>query len=532
MKQARAGFASGAGGRGCAQAILLMLAVPLLLLCGERCAGAFTVALVVASNEGVAGDRPLEYAEEDATRVADALERANDGLRAHRLLGANAAALQEALAEIRAELAPRRARGEPIMLITYYSGHADADFLRMGGSRLTWSKYRELIRAVGAPVTISIVDACESGQVISKKGAQAGPSFSLDLERSGPSGIVWISSARSDEPSFESEELGGAFFSHFLISGLHGAADSDEDGAVTLEELYRYSYYGTIASTARELRSVQHPNVSVDLLGEGEVVLGRVSVGQASLVFGRDLAGTFLIARRFGDTARVVEVRKDPGRLVRASLPPGSYLVYRRDEDRVWLAPLELTSGLELVVEPKSLKPYAYRDVSPKGGRIALHEHSVAAGARIGSPIATLSRPCLGGLIRWDIRGHRGGWYASSALTRCGFSGVDATIGNLELRAEGGPTLSVGDSGFVVRARAGLLLGWVLQDAAASPYRGDSSVSSLAGGVVAGLGVECDLVSPLFLRVEVASELWIAQGRSGPTLRWVPLGTATTGWRF
>jgi uncharacterized caspase-like protein len=57
------------------------------------------------------------------------------------------------------------------------------------------------------------------------------------------SGEVVITSSSADELSQESDEVGGSYFTHYLLSGLRGAADTSGDGEVTLDEAYRYVYY-------------------------------------------------------------------------------------------------------------------------------------------------------------------------------------------------------------------------------------------------------------------------------------------------
>ena len=49
-------------------------------------------------------------------------------------------------------------------------------------------------------------------------------------------GAVLITSSTAEEASVERDDLGGSLFSHFFISGLRGAADSNQDRKVTLQE--------------------------------------------------------------------------------------------------------------------------------------------------------------------------------------------------------------------------------------------------------------------------------------------------------
>src|SRR5262245_2184681 len=89
---------------------------------------AVRIAIVVSANHGLQADVPLRFAETDAQKVARALVDL-DGFRpddVHLLLGATPVALRERLMQ----LSDRAAGGE---VLFYYSGHADARRLHLGG---------------------------------------------------------------------------------------------------------------------------------------------------------------------------------------------------------------------------------------------------------------------------------------------------------------------------------------------------------------------------------------------------------------
>ena len=54
------------------------------------------------------------------------------------------------------------------------------------------------------------------------------------------SGTALIMSSKAEETSLESSGLRQGVFSHFLIRGLKGEADANQDKIVTIEELYDY----------------------------------------------------------------------------------------------------------------------------------------------------------------------------------------------------------------------------------------------------------------------------------------------------
>ena len=61
---------------------------------------------------------------------------------------------------------------------------------------------------------------------------------------------AYLTSSSEDEASQESDQIGSSFFTHYLVSGLRGAADASDDDLVTLEEVYRYAREETLTRTA------------------------------------------------------------------------------------------------------------------------------------------------------------------------------------------------------------------------------------------------------------------------------------------
>jgi hypothetical protein len=452
----------------------------------------------------------------------------------HRHIGVDVNQLQSALDDFARRISELSAGGAPVTAILYYSGHADQDFLRMGGERLSWRTYRQILARLPARVTIAIVDACSSGSAFATKGAALGELFAPATPiAETSSGLVVISSSRETEPSFESEELGGAFFSHYLVSGVRGAADADADGRVTLDELYRYAYHGTVAETARSLPRVQRPSFHMDLRGEGELVIGRIPRALTTVGFGRELEGSYLLAKRFGPAPAVIEVQKERGRLARVGVRPGAYVLYRRDANQVWLMPVELVSGRELVVEASRLRPYAYREVSGKGGQVSLGVWSVAASGRLASSLAASFVACPGGALRGDWEGFVWGWSAGLAVSRCSFRAVGVDILNDEWRAHGGPTLAWRWPGLTLRAGASLAVARVAQDPVETVfYPRDRSVVSYAPGAGLDVAAELELPASLFLRAGPRVELWLVKATDGLRLRATPTVEVGVGLRI
>ncbi len=87
-----------------------------------------------------------------------------------------------------------------------------------------------------------ILDCCYSG-AFGRKGAGVEMlDYDEDLEPHEGKGVVVLSSSNEYEESLESERHGHSLFTHYLLEGMDGAADKNEDGVITPTELYNYAY--------------------------------------------------------------------------------------------------------------------------------------------------------------------------------------------------------------------------------------------------------------------------------------------------
>jgi hypothetical protein len=419
------------------RAHLALLFAGLSTIAVEEEASAFEIVVVAAANDrGYADDVPLRYAESDADRILSALSELGRPRKIHRAVGGDAHSIQIAIAEARKDVDDARSAGQKTLLFFYYSGHADGDYLRVGGTRLTWSKLKELLSGTGAELSVSVIDACDSGSATSAKGAKFSTPLVTTAERlQATTGSMWITSSREDEASYESDEVGGSYFSHFLISGLRGAADYDEDGRVTLNEVYQFSYDRTVGETSLRLKKTQHPTYSSDLEGEGEIVLSEPQRSPTSLVLPRESAGRWFVAKRFGAKQSVLEVAKNPGSLVRFSVAAGSYAVYRKDLERIMLANVEVRAGEELVFDPELLVPYTYAEVMQKGGGIAIAAWHARLGPELRGPVFQGGQTTLRGTLSVRRRDRVVGFGVALDFGTHSFNALDTPVKTQELGA-------------------------------------------------------------------------------------------------
>src|SRR5207253_2498641 len=113
---------------------------------------------------------------------------------------------------------------------------------------LDYGALRKAIEAVPADVRVAVLDSCASGAFARSKGGQFLPAFLSDAS-SQVRGQAILTSSSETEVAQESDRIGSSFFTHHLLAGLRGAADTSHDGRVTLNEAYQYAYDETLSRT-------------------------------------------------------------------------------------------------------------------------------------------------------------------------------------------------------------------------------------------------------------------------------------------
>lgn len=314
-----------------ASTLLLGLALFWLLPSTVR-ADPHSYAIVVGSNRGGAGQAPLQYAAQDARRVAELLVELGRTPKQHVqiVLEPSPEAIQLAISQLRGRLTAHAARGESSKLIFYYSGHARARALSLGNTELPLDELRKALMALPSTLTVVVLDACQSGAFSGVKGASPAADFStssvFDLRSEG---VAVMASSTAVELSQESDELGSSYFTHHLVTGLRGAGDLDRDGMVSLDEAYRYAYHNTLSDTLRTRVGSQHATLETELKGHGNVPLTYTSDADAQLWLPPTVDGRIVVQRQ-GRGAVVAELSKPLGNALSLALPHGSYEVLIR----------------------------------------------------------------------------------------------------------------------------------------------------------------------------------------------------------
>jgi hypothetical protein len=209
-------------------------------------------------------------------------------------------------------------------VVVYYSGHSDEEGLLIGGERVSYDELRRRIQAIPAEVRLAILDSCASGAFTRHKGGVRRAPFLMDAS-ANTKGHAFLTSSAINEVAQESNRIGASFFTHYLVSGLRGAADVNRDRRVTLQEAFQFASQETLARTEKTRGGPQHAAYEFDLVGTSDLVVTDVRSTQATLALGTDLSGRIGVRDTAGNL--VVELRKTGGNSIELGLEAGSYLV-------------------------------------------------------------------------------------------------------------------------------------------------------------------------------------------------------------
>lgn len=137
--------------------------------------------------------------------------------------------------------------GKNDLVMMYFSGHGlKGSFLPIDydgyNNKLLHDEVNEIFKESPAKYKLCIADACHSGSLFAMRDASAKNALATYYESlaQAQSGTALIMSSKSEETSLESSGLRQGVFSHFLIRGLKGEADTDNNNIVSVQELYDF----------------------------------------------------------------------------------------------------------------------------------------------------------------------------------------------------------------------------------------------------------------------------------------------------
>jgi hypothetical protein len=283
-------------------------------------------AYIVGANNGGYERPPLRYANTDAASVAEVLVELG-GVRRNDLIlitDGTRNALVDGFTRMTRMLNSARKNGDRTELVFYYSGHSDEKGLLLENDVYTYQEIKQQIDKLPAWVRIGILDSCASGTLVRTKGGRRTAPFLVDAS-SEVKGVAILTSSSADEVAQESDRIGGSYFTHFLVSGMRGAADENRDGRVTLNESYTYAFDETLHRTTDTQAGAQHPNYDFRLAGAGDFVLTDLRSTNGVILFAPEVKGRIYVRDENGNL--IAEINKTSDRPIKLGVQPGNYEV-------------------------------------------------------------------------------------------------------------------------------------------------------------------------------------------------------------
>ncbi len=181
---------------------------------------------------------------------------------------------------------PSRVRGSTDVYV-YYSGHglptadgkglyllpqrADREFIDK--TAITQAEINTAIQSAKPRSVTVFLDSCYSGQARSGETliASARPVALKSEKQLFPDNFTVITASQADQISSSSPDLKHGIFSYYLMRGMEGDADANQDGRITAGEMQAY-----LAETVPRQASMQNRVQQPQLIGDvNRVLVGR-----------------------------------------------------------------------------------------------------------------------------------------------------------------------------------------------------------------------------------------------------------------
>lgn len=326
-------------------------------------------ALYVAANNGGAERDVLKYAASDAKKLMEAMQEIG-GINQDNsviLVEPKITDVENALQSFATTINQKKSNARRTEFIFYYSGHSDENALLLGEESYGYSQLKADINSVPSDIHVVMLDSCFSGNFIRAKGGSRQKSFLVD-DSSVVSGHAYLSSSSESEASQESDLIQSSYFTHALITGLRGAADSSGDNKVSLNELYYYAFNETLSQTEQSTIGTQHPSFDITLVGSGDLILSDISTAESILALDSDLLGTVYI--RNEKTGQLIsEVKKSSANVIPLALEAGTYNITLIQSEQTLGASVKLKAGKSVYLSAKKFKKIDTKDGRARGGK-------------------------------------------------------------------------------------------------------------------------------------------------------------------
>lgn len=356
----------------------IRILLPILAWAAAASSEVRRIALFVGVDRGLKDERPLRFASRDAKSMADAFRQSGtfEGDLIYELTNAPVDRIKSTIDEIRGRLRELRKAGSETLVLLYYSGHGSAEGLHIMGRSLPRQELGEIFGNLESDLKIMILDACESGDFLRRKGGRIiEDSTSVRMERLSGRGAILISSSSSAEQAQESEDYRGAVFTHHFVNGMRGLADYDGDGSVRLMEVFDYARVATRREKIMGQSGQQNPAFDFDMTGESDPEIARLGKRNSRLILSAMPAVPMEIYN--GHTmeleGKVWLTGRDSTSLF---MPSSKYILAYEDKGSSRILEIDLTWKREIEVKPVMFGRKSKSLLYAKGGPsldLALH---------------------------------------------------------------------------------------------------------------------------------------------------------------
>lgn len=281
-------------------------------------------ALYIASNDGGPTRERLRYAGTDAEKIAQTLSEVG-GVQSSKsilLIDPQKKDIDNAFEAFSKNIQSNKGKVRRTEFIFYFSGHSDESSLILGRESYGYSDLKKALNDVPSDVHVVMLDSCFSGNFVRTKGGTRLKPFLMD-DSTVVQGHAYLSSSSEVEASQESDKIQASYFTHALVTGLRGAADTSGDNRVSLNELYHYAFNETLAKTESSIIGPQHPSYNITLVGSGDLVLTDITDAESMIYIPSIYEGKYFIRNMAG--ILVSEINKIRGTEVVLALPAGYY---------------------------------------------------------------------------------------------------------------------------------------------------------------------------------------------------------------
>lgn len=126
-------------------------------------------------------------------------------------------------------------------VIFYFSGHGNKGIFFLYDGELTYDDLKSIFKTSKSKSKLLFADACFAGNV--KTDIK---NHTTDIGRDSNQQIAMMLACSDGETSIESKQIKQGVFSYYLINGLAGYADENQNGNITIKELFKYVKYKTM----------------------------------------------------------------------------------------------------------------------------------------------------------------------------------------------------------------------------------------------------------------------------------------------